>query len=771
MNTADPTSARRIELILEQVESLPTLPVVAMKLLKLTSDEGSAAQEVIETVKADPSLTAKILALCKNASVTAKSQALTIDKAVVLLGFETIRNAVLSIKVFESFSDDPEPGEDDLARFSRPAFWRHCLATAIAAELIADQHREMHDLDAGEAFVCGLLHGIGKLALEHVLPKSYQRVIELTEQTNANIAEIERRILGIDHHTAGKRLAEKWNLPHLLCDCFWLYESPFRSLPDVEHKRMIALVGLADLVVRKQHIGYSGNYQFADDVATRAEQMGLDPTRVATAAERIIEELENRTKALGLAETPTSRVFLDSIMSANDVLGRLNTRLENHRSKATRQTKAIESVTRFHANAASSARSLGDVMAAVISSANASLGVGTYAMIYQPSGQTEWQINQYNTDGNVTRSELVEPPPGVDQLTNLTRSNDLPVDWMAVLPWLSDYLMGFADLRKLRLLALPCAWGTAAVIVHDQQTLPPDEELDALAYTWGSSVGSATQHEGARRLSEQLAESNRVLTETQDSLLRHRSLARLGEMAAGAAHEMNNPLAVISGRAQLLAMHLSKGSKDQQAAAQIFEQSQKLSDMITALHLFAEPPQPQIRAVSIDDVMQEAVQLMRKRNPKLPALRFNSPEKLPPLRTDKQHLAAAISELMLNAYEANPRNGVKVATQVDPLDNRLILKVVDDGVGMDAHTLEHAFDPFFSAKPAGRQPGLGLARAQRFVESIGGRIELISQPDHGTTATILLPIVAESEKPMDHAIPAKPSAEENGENRVVDTHP
>ena len=771
MSTADPSSARRIELILEQVECLPTLPVVAMKLLKLTSDKGSAAQEVIETVKADPALTAKILALCKNASVNVKTHTLTIEKAVVLLGFEAIRNAVLSIKVFESFSEDEETDTDDLTRFSRPAFWRHCLATGIAAELIADQHRELKDLDAGEAFVCGLLHGIGKLALEHVLPKSYQRVIELTEQTHANIAEIERRVLGIDHHTAGKRLAEKWSLPHLLCDTLWLYESPYPSIPDVEHKRMVALVGLADLIVRKQHIGYSGNYHFSEDTAERALRIGLDPKRVDQASEKIIEQLEVRTRSLGLNETPTSRVFLDSIMSANDVLGRLNTRLEKHRHTATRQTKAIEAVTQFHANAASTARSLGDVMSAVIESASASLGVGSYAIVYQPTGEDEWQINQYNSDVQVVRSELVEPPPGIERLANLTRTNELPVDWMGVLPWLSDYLLGFDDIRELRLLALPCAWGTAAVLVHNQEALPPEDELDALTFTWGSSIGSATQHDGARRLSEQLAESNRILTETQDSLLKHRSLARLGEMAAGAAHEMNNPLAVISGRAQLLSMHLAKGSKDQQAASQIYEQSQKLSDMITALHLFAEPPQAQVRATSVNDVMEQAVQLVRKRNPKLPALRFHSPEKLPLLRTDKEHLAAAISELMLNAYEANPSSGVKVATQVDPLDGRLILKVVDDGVGMDAHTLEHAFDPFFSAKPAGRQPGLGLARAQRFVEAIGGQIELVSQLAKGTTATILIPFVAESNKPTPPEQPVEPSAEENGENRVVDTHP
>ena len=743
MPPTDPNSARRIELILQQIDALPTLPAVAMRLLQITSADDSDAKQVIDLVKGDPSLSAKILALCKGANKGIRTETVTVDRAVVMLGFESIRNAVLSIKVFETFADnDADASKEDQASFHRPSFWRHCLAVAIASELIAAKHG---DISAQEAFVCGLLHDIGKLALEHALPKSYQRVVELTEQTQANIAQVERKVLGIDHHTAGKRLAERWGLSHQMCDVIWLHGTSARSLPDLPHRRMVGLVGIADQVVRRQHIGYSGNYQLTGDLAERATALDLDPRRVEAATNELHESLERRAIALGLGDTPSRHLFLESIMQANTLLGRLNEQLEDKRRQTARQNKAISAITAFHRNATRQAASVGDVMSGVITSAAGVLGEGRFGIIYQPTGQSDWQISQFTCDGRVTRSQLADPPPGVTSLASLGERDEFPVGWMSVLPWLTDYLVGFEDLRSVRMLPLPCAWGTAAVLIHDRGELPAIDQLEALTHTWGAAIAAATQHEGARRLGEQLAETNRELTEAQESLLEHESLARLGEMAAGAAHEMNNPLAVISGRSQLLSMKLAKGSREQQDAALVFEQSQKLSDLITALHLFAEPPQPKIGPINLMDVMMSAIRLVRERNPDAPAVKFNTDTKLPSVKTDPAHLAQVLAELILNAQQAEGENSIQITAQIDPLDDRLLVKVKDDGVGMDTHTLEHAFDPFFSAKKAGRQTGLGLARAKRLIEGLDGRIELRSTPGEGTTAIVDIPLAGATE--------------------------
>ena len=86
------------------------------------------------------------------------------------------------------------------------------------------------------------------------------------------------------------------------------------------------------------------------------------------------------------------------------------------------------------------------------------------------------------------------------------------------------------------------------MLLHDRESLPPAGELTALTRTWGAAVAGAAQQESTQRLGEELAEANRQLAAMQERLVRTETMARLGELAAGAAHEMNNPLAIICGR-------------------------------------------------------------------------------------------------------------------------------------------------------------------------------------------------------------------------------
>ena len=424
MTTATaPNKNRRIELILRQIDSLPTLPTIATRLLTLTSNDDTHAREVIQLVSADPTLTAKILSMCRQADRGVQDQFLTIDKAVVLLGYNAIRNVALSIKVFEVFDhSQPSPGEkvgDEPAdsdnaegrRFNRVNFWRHSLAVGVAAELIAAAHPERRDLPASEAFVCGLLHDVGKLALDYVLPKSFDRVIELTEQNQGNIAEYERRIMGLDHLTAGKRIAEQWNLPYWIQDCIWLHGAKYATLPRLPHRRMIGLITLADLVVRRHYIGYSGNFIFDQDPQELAIELELNPTVVDSITHQLHEELQHRTEVLGLDDQPSRELFLNSIQQANQVLGRLNTVLERRTQIATQQAQVLDAISTFH-SATRPGRSIQDALDQVVENVATVLGTGYYGMIYQPQktpgdDSEGWLICQYNTEAQPTDSQIV----------------------------------------------------------------------------------------------------------------------------------------------------------------------------------------------------------------------------------------------------------------------------------------------------------------------------------------------------------------------------
>ena len=750
---ADAAKTRRIELILREVDSLPTLPVIATRLLSLTASDQSSAKQVIELIAADQALTAKVLAMCRQSDRGLRDEAMTIDKAVVLLGFNAIRNAVLSIKVFEVFENAPRAAGDDREgdeagdpmRFDRAAFWRHSLAVAILAELIAKHNPKRRDLVPAEAFVCGLLHDLGKVVLDMVLPRAFGRIVELTDIHHGNIADIERRGIGIDHHTAGKRLAEQWQLPHRLQDCIWLHGSGYDTLPRLEHRRMIGLISLADALAREQHVGYSGNFTRKPDPRELADQLDLEPASIDAAVEALPQELEARLRALGLEDKPSRELLLESIHQANLALGRVNAALDRRSRLAARQGQLLEAIAAFHAENIPG-RSVNDALNAVVHSAATTFGPGFYAVLYQRDTRIDpdasWLVGQYTPQGEPARSEWIDPPPGAVRLSQIDTDQPVNMNVMGILPWITDYLLESPDLRQVKLLPLPSGWGAAAVLLHDREQLPPWKQLGALSATWGAAVAAASQHDGARRLGEELAQANQALAEAQEQLAEAQSMARLGEMAAGAAHEMNNPLAVIAGRSQLLTMTLDPGTKQQKAAQTIFEQAHRLSDLITALRLFADPPQANRVDTDVRDLLEQTVAQVKREYAGAEGdkpVMLDIKGDLPPVAIDAQQVGSVVAELLHNALQAQPDTAARLTARFEPIERKLVLQVTDDGVGMDKHTLEHAMDPFFSAKPAGRQVGMGLARAKQFVAAHGGQIELRSIPQQGTVATVTLP--------------------------------
>lgn len=751
MVASDLPKPRQIELILRQLDTLPTLPSVAARLLQLTASEASDTREVVELVASDPALTAKVLSLCRAADKGVRSEVVTVERAVVLLGFSAIRNTVLSLKVFELFQGDEADKKrhhDDVTGpepFDRSGLWTHALAVGILAELIAKAHPGQQDMNPDEAFVCGLLHDIGKLALDQVLPRSYARVVEVCKNKRSSIAEVERQIVGVDHHTAGKRLAEQWGLPHLIQDCIWLHGSPYEALPNLQHRRMIGLIALSDAIVRKLMLGFSGNHKLVTDTDVLIEQLGLSKPAVGSATSELYSELQHRSALMGLGDTPSEQLLMGSIQRANEALGRLNNQLTARSQQAMGQARVLEVIASFH-QAQTPGRSVQDVLDAVMASACSLFGEGFYAVLYPSvtmNGREEWLIGQRPGEERPTHYNAIDPPPSAPLLSHLDANQPMSMGLMGLLPWISDELIEAQDLRKVRLLPLSSGWGTAALLIHDRERVPAWQVLHPILATWGASIAAAAQHDGAKRMGEELSEANLALAEAQDQLLQQESMARLGEMAAGAAHEMNNPLAVIAGRAQLLSMSLSQGTREQQAAQMIFNESHRLSDLITALHMFATPPTPECRPVELLGLLDDVVRTVRQARPKRErsievsmALRDN----LPIVHCDPAQIARALTELLLNAIQSNPTAAVHLSAHTDEASESVVIQVVDDGDGMDGRTLSHAFDPFFSAKPAGRQVGMGLARAQQLVLAHGGRVELDSQLGKGTTACLTLPI-------------------------------
>lgn len=225
--------------------------------------------------------------------------------------------------------------------------------------------------------------------------------------------------------------------------------------------------------------------------------------------------------------------------------------------------------------------------------------------------------------------------------------------------------------------------------------------------------------------------------QTDDQLLQ--TIARL---AAGAAHELNNPLTVISGRAQLMAER-AESETDRKTWQIIVEQSQRISDIVSNLMRFAAPPEPVSEDVSASTLVSDAISEFSSLNPpNEKAVKFDKSieGRVPDLRVDPAQIRAVLLELFDNAANAvRTVPYIRITAKAASGRSRVLLTVRDEGPGMDAETLDKVFTPFFSHQRAGRRQGLGLSLAWRYVVNNHGRIWIESQPGQGTTVNVLLP--------------------------------
>lgn len=766
---------KRVQLILQQLEELPTLPAVVVRLLELTADDRTSVDEVVRLISSDPSLTARILQLVHRADVGVHGEVNSIERAVILLGFEAVRSAVLAVSVFESFGS---LSERRAPHFSRDEFWKHCVATACCAELMAvaiadrEGRRAPGVPDPSEAFICGLLHDLGKIALETILPKSFTRVVEAADLLRGNIADVERTVIGLDHMVVGKRLAERWSLPAVVRDCIWLHGQLPQALPTtVRHPRMVNLITLADLLVREQHLGYSGNYTFIASKQGLLDAVGVTTHQVEDVLTRLVAQIEPRARALGLGQTSSGELYQQALAKANQELGRISGQLASKNRRLAVRAKFFEALSGFQSGLRPDAPPQ-VVLHAIAQTAIGVLGAPAVAVFSLPPTQGFAEAVVCDQAGAIIENSLVDLPSTPVDAAQLscaidgakTQSANRPpkpapgdgpvlaagedLEWLvaAVSPRLANDQRFWICLEADNQCIGGVVWGGERG--EAQRLSPQVQELAVIASGWSLALRTAQIREEARNLAEQLAESNRRLQNAQAEILRSRTMITVGEMAAGAAHEMNNPLAVISGRSQLLASQLSD-PKLAASAKLIHEQSHRLSAIITELMDFARPVPPSPQPADLAEIVDRAVREAKAGADPADRQVEVSIGELPPVLVDGGQVASAIEEIVENAIHAtDPKSGIiELHAAYDPYSARVVVTVSDNGAGMDEHTVRRAFDPFFSAKPAGRRRGLGLAKALRWIEASGGSIRIESMPGQGTRAIILLPSAPAPAKP------------------------
>jgi GAF domain-containing protein len=267
---------------------------------------------------------------------------------------------------------------------------------------------------------------------------------------------------------------------------------------------------------------------------------------------------------------------------------------------------------------------------------------------------------------------------------------------------------------------------------------------------------------GNARLYQQAREAYRELSETQAQLLQAGKLAAVGQLVAGVAHELNNPLAVVMGQANLL-QRRSVDPRVIERADKIVRATDRAARIIQGLQSFVRPQAPALAPVQLESVVEGVVALRQEtfQANGIEVEQVIAPD-LPPVWGDAQQLEQVLLNLLLNAEHALSTRGEprRILLRLAAAGHHVRLTISDTGPGIAQEILPRLFEPFFTTKPVGQGTGLGLSISYGIVKAHGGRIWAESPPGSGATFVVEVPAHAESPARAEDApaplIPARP---------------
>jgi two-component system sensor histidine kinase HydH len=324
-----------------------------------------------------------------------------------------------------------------------------------------------------------------------------------------------------------------------------------------------------------------------------------------------------------------------------------------------------------------------------------------------------------------------------------------PYYWLMLLPVMSAATsLGLAGLIAAVVLACG-AYLSLVLLLRPDQFVPegqwPYVILNAatfpiagfLTYELLEANRAATRQ--AQIAAEQLAEANRNLQEAEATVRRTERLAALGQLSAGLAHEIRNPLSTIKGSAEMLLKKVDTDSAvSHELAGFISSEVDRTNALVTRFLDFARPLELHLEKTEIAEVIDEAVAQVEKHTPPLDVSIYKnySPD-IPPFLLDRQLIERVLYNLLLNAAQASPPQG-SVTIKTRQLGDAVEVSVIDRGAGIAAKDRESIFNPFFTTKSSG--VGLGLAIVSKIVDEHGGEITVESEPGDGSVFHVLLPI-------------------------------
>jgi signal transduction histidine kinase/putative methionine-R-sulfoxide reductase with GAF domain len=269
------------------------------------------------------------------------------------------------------------------------------------------------------------------------------------------------------------------------------------------------------------------------------------------------------------------------------------------------------------------------------------------------------------------------------------------------------------------------------------------ESVMAFAQQAGLAIHNAFMYQELKTFSQQMEEKIQKTTadlkKTEAQLIRSEKLAALGQLAAGIAHEIRNPLTSINILIHSMTENLPSGDSHKEDLKVIEEEIHRMNEILDQFLRFAKPATPLLEKADVSSIFEETLQLLRPHIEKQIIVVEKEFQSLPIILMDREQMKQVFLNLLLNAIQAMPGGGHLTLRGQNSEDGQWIhISIQDSGIGISSENINKLFDPFFSTKEGGI--GLGLSITHRIIDQHHGKIEVESAPGKGTLFTIWLPI-------------------------------
>ncbi|OHB59114.1 MAG: hypothetical protein A2Y12_12855 [Planctomycetes bacterium GWF2_42_9] len=679
-------SARNAAFALYQLDCPAVHPDSVTQCIKSATEHRPALIHIAQT---DPAVAIAMFSLCRQHNVELAFENLNLEQNINKIPVNKILKTFLNVRTFDV--------ENLHSQIPVQQLNKQAAIRAYAAKLIAVKVKANESL----AFLAGLFADIGLLALAELYPKSLARMFEDANGDCQTLLKLEKENLGLTHNVISRQLAQKWLLPQAVADSAWLYCSPAADkLENLANIEIVLTVRLADMMAN--HINNGSN-----SVAAPAA-LAISPFDIKD----INEKIKNFASKLNTSEDKQdSLIIKQALISLLDKPSEQNfTDLQSYLWNAVKP-------------AVSAIEAAGIICESICKKFDAQK-----ACIY-----LEAKKEAAKTVGYSTEFLAFEDTPTPEELDFADAGT-----MCAKLDTIGELFIKADNEFDISQIALLVSQILSAKSAEEYNISIAQALLD----NFGEPTQQAVQIQQPQIQPLQQSASDQPIIQIEPTAQSPDEMREvIAEIAAGAAHELNNPLTVISGRAQILKQQETDETK-LLMLKQISEKTEQAYEIVGQLMSYARPTKPHIRTVSPFIMINNCIEKVNNHylDEPLDITIESSIENLNDIEVDAEQTAEAIAQIIYNSLESyESGNGPVIISGSEHLAGFVEIRIQDQGCGMSEETVKKASEPFYSDKPAGRQRGMGLAIAASLLRNNGCKLLLESQLDKGTIVSIRMP--------------------------------